>query len=389
MSVHIVGNIPEITRAAIEMAIRRTGTGTEFHDCPSKFMRAVRHSAQSPTCVVASTPDLATLIDWIRDEGHLFHVPVISLAAYPTQSAFREGLDMGADDVVLMYDLPGLTRRVGAVADNDAAGRPPAIRKAVICDVDERRRRLSGRTLRHAGFDLTFACTLGEAAATIEGEKADLLVLSESCTEGNVHRAVSGLRTVAGGADIPVLISGTPGSTARRVASELARTAFLADGSPSSHLLFQVNELMTSAPARELRTTPRLLLSVFCSFREAGSLNPSYGLTYNVSREGMFIRTLDPLPKDRPAWIEVRLADSEPAVHMRGTVVWVCHANPAKPSPTPPGFGVRLDLAQSPRQDMRRYVRAYDRLREEQDRQRTRRPTLETQRPSVRPSMPV
>jgi CheY-like chemotaxis protein len=370
MSVHVVGQIPDFTRSAVDAAIHRTGAKCEFHASRSGFARAVQRTTEAPTCVIAKTPDLGGLVDWVRDQGALFHVPIIALTPFPTQSAFRECLDMGVEDVVLLHDTAGLTRRVASLTDVDArVGRPPVSASAVVCLPDGRRRRLLGRALRQAGYDLTFASTLEDVMVHLARQSpVDILVISAACLREGVTQSIRRLRALSVSRALPVVVTGRADSAERFAIGGVPAVTFMSDESPTADMLFFVNELLASAPARDLRRSPRLLLPVLCSFRPSGSISPSYGLTYNVSRDGVFVRTLDPLPKDTWSWLEMRLADDEPAVHVRGSVVWVRRPNPSEPSPTPPGFGVRLDLVMSPQPDVKRYLRVYDALRAEHER---------------------
>jgi hypothetical protein len=89
-------------------------------------------------------------------------------------------------------------------------------------------------------------------------------------------------------------------------------------------------------------------------------LHPSYGLTHNVSREGLFIRSLDAPKPGTAVWIELRAPESPHVVHLRGAVVW--RREPGAIGATPFGFGMRLAPAGCPPEDHAVYVAGYDAL---------------------------
>ena len=78
-----------------------------------------------------------------------------------------------------------------------------------------------------------------------------------------------------------------------------------------------------------------------------------HGLVYNVSKNGLYIRSLDPLPRDTDAWVELRPPRGSEAVHLRGTAMWALRVgSPALPAP--PGFGIRIDAGRCPPEDLAR-----------------------------------
>ena len=65
-----------------------------------------------------------------------------------------------------------------------------------------------------------------------------------------------------------------------------------------------------------------------------------YGV--DVSRDGIFIRTREPLPVGTRLKLDFQLVDTVPLFQGDGTVVWIREHDPARAGVTP-GMGVRFD----------------------------------------------
>ena len=133
---------------------------------------------------------------------------------------------------------------------------------------------------------------------------------------------------------------------------------------PPDHLLFLANELLRPETSNA-RASTRLLYGVLSSFRTAGSLTPTFGLTYNLSREGLYVRTLDPPARGSTLWVEMRAPGHREAIHLRGEVVWA--TGPHSPGGTAPsGFGLRILEDECPPADLAMYREGYRSLIHEQ-----------------------
>ena len=378
MDVVIIGEFPEERREALRFASTRAGCRTSFHGEVSHARQALRFGA-APSAVVIDgcVPGLEGFVEWMRGEGRLFTVPVLVTAPVPSQAAFADAQSMGADDVVLERDLGGLTRRLAHLADFDPQARPATrCGTAVIAHASSRRRRLLGRILRMSGFDLTFAqdaeelVALAAAEVAATGTQSDsvpvpevpvLLVASMDLPPAGPLEAMqrSAIHT-------PLVVLGPT-----RALGELRESAVMlpdcsvgSDQAPPDHLLFLANELLRG-PGANHRASARVLHGAVCAFRPAGGLEPEYGLTYNISREGLYVRTLDPPKRGATLWLELRPPGERCAVHLRGECVWVKKAD--RPGgATPPGFGVALRPEACPPEDLSAYQRAYDAIHAQQ-----------------------
>jgi hypothetical protein len=202
--------------------------------------------------------------------------------------------------------------------------------------------------LRLAGFDVSFAVSSEELAAS---SSPPAIVVASDAMPG-FGEAIATLRKHA--PDLPCVLL----STHAEGTSEDGRTVTIAEYSPPDSLLFSANELLRPKAA-DMRASARVLHAGLCAFRPAGELHPALGLTYNLSREGMYIRTLDAIDRDTDVWLEMRAPRAERAVHLRGKVMWARRPGSGPGGAVPPGFGVRLVESSCPAMDLAEYQTAY------------------------------
>ena len=117
-------------------------------------------------------------------------------------------------------------------------------------------------------------------------------------------------------------------------------------GQTKGRVLFFADEAAARASHVEARRSERVLYESICAFRMAGAMEPAYGLSHNLSREGMYVRTLSPAPVGTELWIELRTALGVP-VHLRGRVMWRREAGNSSAT-APSGFGFQVDRDQTP-----------------------------------------
>lgn len=314
-------------------------------------------SAEDVRCVIIDhrTEGMRPFLAWLRGHPRLLAMPVVALVDAPRTTSYLGALSAGADDAVAATDAAGLAQRVAEVGQQ-VMKRPAATKgRALVAHPDARVRRLVGRHLRSAGFDPVFAQSEEEIGAHTQSCK--LVVAS---VEG-VRDPVGTTRELRGDrrcSEMPVVWL-APQSEERLVRSLFTqddRVAVSHNTAPGDNLLFRVNELM-AGDARNGRDSHRLLVSTICEYRLAGERHASHGLTYNVSQNGLYIRTLAPLPRGVHVWMEMRPLREGPWVHLRGRVVWA--RRPCDTAGAPPGFGVRLDPDECPKGDLQSWYEAY------------------------------
>jgi CheY-like chemotaxis protein len=336
-----VGEISEHEREPLQRAAARAEGTISFQPSIANALGRLR----SASCVlIDSASEVAELVDHVRDDVALFTLPVIVLAESPTPEIWQRAYAQGADDVVLKRDAGAITRRLLNVTRTRSAERPEAkLGHAIVASNEDTSRRRVGRTLRNVGFDVAYAASVAEA--TQLGEHPAFVVTTERApagTDGSVAY-VNG---------VPVLFLGEQAAFTHvedRIADATARVLFFADE-------------QALAGFKDRRVSQRKQCGVLCSFREAGSLEPSYGMTHNVSREGFYVRTLDPPKPTTALWLEVTAPGTSTPVHLRAQAIWQ-RLPGAKFGVVPPGFGLHIEAERCPPGDLAAFVAAYEALR--------------------------
>lgn len=318
--------------------------------------RSMEARASEPRCVfVAQDADVVTLVSRLRARASLLTVPVVAVVPHPSEALYRAAFAAGVDDALVSGDRGGITRRLA----NVEAGKPrPSVARdqglALVASSDIGMRRTLGQTLRRAGFDVAYASDLGDLAAHARHAGAlSLVVATRDFSSLDAGASIQAVREATMKPALPVLL----------VSSDAEATVDMgpgADMNAASKLLCFAEEI-ARRDGTDLRASTRLPLATIVSFRPAGILQPSYGHVHNISREGLFIRTLDAPKPGTEIWIELRAPESGAMVHLRGHVVW--RREPGAVGATPFGFGMKLATDKSPAEDLVTYCDGYERLR--------------------------
>jgi CheY-like chemotaxis protein len=357
----VIGSFDPREAGILEKAAARANGEARFFPAITDCEEAL--SALRPNCVLVdgSGTTLARTTTWIREQPSLFSTQVVAMVSDLRDSSFVQAYRNGADDVILRTNLGGVTRRLANLHRFDPSHRAPIERGCVLIshETDEHRRRF-GRVLRQAGFDVQFALDVDEIMSALASEvPPELVVVSDEVLP--VHK-IREVRRLANAPGTPLVIVATASSTRIMIESGLERVATISECAPHDHLLFLANDLLRSG-RRQARNSPRYLFDTLCSFRLEGAFSAEHGLTYNLSETGIYVRTLDPPPKNSALWLELRPPGTTATVHLRGKLVWV--AMPGRGSRgTPPGFGLRIEPDKSPADDLKIYRSAYYTLAE-------------------------
>ncbi|MFW6050466.1 MAG: PilZ domain-containing protein [Myxococcota bacterium] len=362
-----VGSEHATAREDTEGAARRAGVEASLcWDVEEARTLLARADLAAPRCVVVDLelPDLEGFIGWLRGEAHLFPVPVVVQVSHPDDALYLQAHSLGADDVVVRGDDAGITRRLRNLSDFDPTARPPKTQgSAVVAHGNELRRRVLGRILRQAGFDVSFALDADDLVRVAHGmPQTPVLMVADAALPGaGAIHAVRAVRGRAGFDGVPVVLTAEADEVGalRGAAEGMGDAAVTHEAAPPDNLLFLANELLRP-DVRNVRASTRVLYGTICAFRRAGTLVPVYGLTYNISREGLYVRTLDPPAPGTDLWLEMRPPRVGGAVHLRAKAVWARGLrNPG--GAAPPGFGVRL-VDGGPADDRAAYETGYEGL---------------------------
>lgn len=357
MTVLVVGHRLSSRERGVRDAVERADDGAMFLPTHATLNEVV--ALEVPRCVIVdSQAEVREINRTLRGNAACFGVPLIAVSDQISDRVLLELHALGADDVVAMHELGGITRRLAALASFDPQARTALFQGAcLLAHPDPYRRQVFGRVLRQAGFDLSFAGSVTEAVKVAQRSPPKVLVVSDALPPNGGRHALSCLAQDWVGPMPAVLL------TTGRQSGSLSTHSWpvVPEEAPPDDLLFVVNELLRPRELLESRASRRLLYATLCAFRGAGSMDASYGLTYNISREGIYVRTFDAPPKG-PLWLELRPAGSSQACHLRGEVMWTRTMATGARGAAPAGFGVRLIPEVCPAVDITTYVERYDLL---------------------------
>jgi DNA-binding response OmpR family regulator len=315
--------------------------------------RRMEEQPEEPRCVfVSQDADLSAVVSKLRERANLLTVPVIAVVTHPSESSFRAVFAAGADDAIVSGDRGGITRRL---ANLSHAKRPTQATRhlglAVVASADIELRRTLGKTLRRAGFDVNYA---SEASDLVELARTtaslSLVVASDDFPPLGADAAISSARSAAQKPSLPALVVPAEGETHWTASGDL----------PLDSKLMSFADEVARGGAVDQRVSRRLPFGTICSFRPAGVMHPTFCLTHNVSREGLFLRTLDVPKPGTEVWIELRAPEVTRIVHLRGNVIW--RREPGAVGATPFGFGMRLKPEACPPEDSAEFIAGYNTL---------------------------
>jgi hypothetical protein len=349
----VVGLLSEPEHEQLARAASRAGVS--LVSCPSiaTALARLRHGKGTLGVVVAPQIELARLVDAVRDDAELFTVPIVAYVQRPSADGFRDAYLAGADDVLIASDPGGLTRRFANLEKLGDETRPEVtLGVAVVASHHEGARRRLGRALRQVGFDVNYAGGIEEIAALAARGEPPVLAVVTGAPPSSLVTDPSETGVVGRVGEVPVLFLGWGEDEGPQHSSEQIVDA-------TGRLLFFADE-RTKARFKDRRASRRKLYSTVCSFREPGSLLPTFAITYNISREGIYVRTLDPPRPQSLVWVELQAPTSGLPLHLRAQVVW--QRLPSGRGILPPGCGLRIDAAECPPADLEQFLKGYELL---------------------------
>lgn len=367
----VLGEFTVERKEALRLAVMRGKSEPVFVRSVEEARQVLGRSDQvTPRCVVAdgTAPGMEAFVEWMRGEARLFSVPIVVAVPLLDEGAFCQAHAFGADDVVVAGDEEGVGRRVANLAELDPERRPPITQgRAVVCHPELGRRRVLGRILRQGGFDVSFAADAEElVAVATQGQVPALVVTAQAAGGRGALATVERVRAGVADASVPFVVLGAAGDLRDlgREADGVGAVAVTSELAPPDNLLFLANELL-QPDVKNVRASARLLYGGLCAFRPEGDLTATHGLTYNVSREGMYVRTLDAPAAGTEIWLELRPPRAGKVVHLTATVVWRRGLTSAAGGASPPGFGARILAESCGTKSLQAYYEGYERLRAE------------------------
>lgn len=354
-----VGSSDDAQAASLLRLLRDDGVLLEMVGDPSQLKGAIERAA--PRSVLLG-PDLANQGEVclaVRSQARWAMIPVLWVRHDLDDLAFGDAFGAGGDDVVSSRNAVGLVRRLRILPEPVGHDETKGRGVALLGDADDTRRVVLARLLRNAGFAVSFAVTTSDVDERVRSETPRLVVVARDLPGGDALASLARWRKEGGTA--PWVVATAPKDL--REASEALRGvegAWVWDAyAPPENVLYAANEALRGSFA-EQRQSPRLLYGTSVGFRVAGRDRDDEGFMYNVSGEGLFIRTLAPPVTGDDVWLEFVPPRSDRRVRLEASVVWRRVFGQGQEATVPPGFGVRI--TDGSKADRKRYREGYQSL---------------------------
>jgi CheY-like chemotaxis protein len=281
-----------------------------------------------------------TLCLRVRSRKELSAVPIIGMARVIADNAMAKLFAAGCDDVIPIAARDPLLHRLRGIPVEHSLHPPPDRGSAVVADTSHDRCSVVGRTLLNAGYEVKFA--IDRTALEHYASNAAVKLVVASADLGPPQELIRAVRA-AGGVNAVWLVTDAEREAVLGVEplAGVDRAVMVSALVPPESLLFLSNELI-APQADSKRMEDRVLHGTMVLFRAAGHAEEDeIGFTYNVSAQGLFVRTLAP-PASEMAWIELCPPGQQRRVRLEAEVAWTRSFNPARFAISPPGFGVHI-----------------------------------------------
>lgn len=273
-----------------------------------------------------------------RSSARHVRLPMLALSRSVSDLAFNDAFSWGADDVLPFGEVRPLLTRLRNLPREQAA--PPSTGRgnALIAEADRTRRTVVARVLRNAGYSVTFAVTSDDAAHFSERSDLSLAVINSELLP-SARPTVERAREAGSAANFILCCAPRDLRAAREGLQDLTGVAAVDGFAAPENVLFASNELR--AGGINNRKSARLLYGTTAAFRGAGRELDDRGFTYNVSSDGIYVRTLAP-PDDDEVWLELRPPRSDRLVRLVAKIAWRRRFNHNENATVPPGFGAQI-----------------------------------------------
>jgi DNA-binding response OmpR family regulator len=334
-----VGSFDARERTVLTEAATQSALEIRIEADPSQAAAWLDENDAIAILVDGDMPDCGTFALERRAESKHATLPVLTWTRAVNDLSFAEAFSWGADDVVdrsdpyaLLARLRHLPKDVNAMAATDRG-------TALVADGDRNRRIVIGRVLRNAGYSVTFAVSGEDVERFVTSERV-ALVVTNSALHASPLEAVERLRESGSTALFIVNCPPRDLKQVRHAFTKFARATPTDGFAPAENVLFVSNELGRGF-GTDKRTSARLLFGTTTAFRGAGRESDDWGYSYNISSNGLYVRTLAP-PDDDLVWLELRPPRSERRVRLVGKVAWRRGLSKGEFATVPPGFGVQI-----------------------------------------------
>lgn len=334
-----VGSFDARERNVLTEAATQSALDIHIETDPSQAAAWLDENDAIALLVDGEMSDCGTFALERRAESTHAALPVLTWSRAVNDLSFAEAFSWGADDVVDRSDPYALLARLRHLPKEAMAMATTNRGVALVADADRNRRIVIGRVLRNAGYSVTFAISGDDIEGYVAKEKVELLV-----TNSELHPSpLATVERLRKSGSQALFIVNCPPRDLKQVRHAFAsmERATPTDGfAPAENVLFVSNELGRNFGA-DKRTSPRLLFGTTVAFRGAGRESDDWGYSYNISRNGIYVRTLAP-PDDDLVWLELCPPRSERRIRLVGKVAWRRGLSKGEFATVPPGFGLQI-----------------------------------------------
>jgi DNA-binding response OmpR family regulator len=349
-----VGRFGGATVASLEAASH--AAGLDFHQVDSITEALAWTEEHEPHSLLLDGANEGLERSCLEVRAQVRHalVPIVAVTPQVNELAFAEIFSCGGDDVVSTRAQGPLTARLRRLPVSTWE-RPAtsAEKRALISATDRNRRIVLARLLGNAGYSIHFAVDMEETGRFARENNPRLVVIDTDLTgvqELITREAPNNLSTLW-------IVSTAPRHMRQCHVwlRELSNATVTDSFAPPENIVFLANEL-GRGKGNDQRASRRLLYGTMVAFRCAGRDEDDFGLSYNVSAGGLYVRSLAPPVEDR-VWLELRPCRTERLVRLEGRVCWRRGYGPSDMATVPPGFG--LEIMDGSKLDRETWVTGY------------------------------
>lgn len=285
----------------------------------------------------------------LRADPGLRDIPVVMLTGADSPAEVMQSWRAGADDFL---PKPVRLTQLRAKVDSVRAGKggtPAKLNQAQsLLLVDDSRffRSLLGGGLEHSGFKLLYAASGQEALDQLDrnSERVSAALIDMVMPGLSGLDLLKALRKHVRFLDRPALLmtAGEVQPSWVDEAKSLGASCLSKKTMPVEAIIAEVRNLFSPELA-QLRAAERVPFFSVVHYRAAGAADGEWqsGFAYNVSTQGIFVRTLSALPRGTALELQVKIG-----VRMnegtRGEVVWANGYGPRSSFSAPIGMGIRF-----------------------------------------------
>ncbi|MFO0627660.1 MAG: PilZ domain-containing protein [Polyangiales bacterium] len=309
-------------------------------------------SRRDVVIVDASHGQARAMVAAIRRDRALCDLPVFALTHDAQLASLSRVLNWGVDDALAPAPRASLEALL-TLSTQSAPGDAAAV--ATVAFAREDQRLLRAGVLRAQGHRSLFCASYDELRWCVDDPTPQFFVVGADLLRGPAGLAA--VRALDVARRPWVLVAPESEVDAWQSVCDDG-TVVVSDAAPISDAALRALQVKASA-ARDVRTTPRLHhVSVVHYTTDAGT---TPGLSFNVARDGLYVRAAAPPPRGASLQLELTPPGSHATVRLEGVVAWSKPFGGRAFASSPPGFGVAI--AGGDEAQVLRWHRGYERLR--------------------------